>query len=303
MIESFILKSMRDKTLYDKEKWIEVYPKYLRNLYGSSVCMRRSPYRDPDEFAKHNILFYVRLEEFLNMREREMENQLNGKWHYRFINGETSNEYGIHVSDENGNKLFVLFSDQFGFSAPTNDKKYPYDYYAELAKDDLEKAISNIAVWIYESRSIGGSFLWPRHNKDQSNYNQARGGSKNSVNYSRYYIEDRVDLTLLEIKHIFDEKKTETDILYPYWNRCEELKIFFDHFGSFKTYIEFFMMDDLVKGDMPIDIITGETMTDEDIKKYRNKKVSIFDLEIDRLEQMLRRVNDLIVARSNKIQG
>ena len=301
MVNSYILKHKHEYYKYDE--WEKVYTKYLEMLYESpqDLEMLYDPYNDPDAMATMNAGFYNDLASFLNTQEKRV---LNGKWEYKAIFGDKAEYYGIQVY-ENKEKLFVLFSDQFGFSAP--DRNHPYDYYVKLAKaiseDRYKEVISNVVEWIFNTRSIGGSFLWPRHGtKGRDNYNYKRGGTEN---YS-CYIQDRVDLTLLEIKHIYEERPTESDILFQLYSdqkKYKDLKTFFDHFGSFKTYIEFFMMDDLVKGDMPIDIITGETMTDEDIKKYRNKKVSIFDLEINRLEQMLRRVNDLIVARTKRIES
>lgn len=305
MSTCYILKSVKDKTLYDREQWIEDYTKFLRNLYGSSCSEDGNPYKDPDAVDSHNEPFYSRLAEFLNKRECDMSDQLNGKWRYEFIDGE-KDKYGIHVKNENDERILVLFSDQFGFSAHERDRYYPYDHYAELAGNDpdkLEKAISDIAVWIFESRSIGGSFLWPRHSDHNGwNYNQARGGTRKSINNPRYYIEDRVDLTLLEIKHIFDEKKTETDILYSFYNECKGLRTFFDHFGSFNTYIDFFKMGDFVENDNPIDIMAGRELTATDAAVYRKKLKSIYSLGFEDTQKMLSKVNEMIVARTGRMQ-
>ena len=146
--------------------------------------------------------------------------------------------------------------------------------------------------------------MWPRHkkHKDDWDYNMARGGTKNSFDNPKFYIEDRVDLTLLEIKHIFDEKKTESDILYSYWNRGEELKLFFDHFGSFDTYIKFFMMEDFVNNGIPIDIMTGRELTAADAAVYRKKLKSIYSLGFEDTQKMLSKVNEMIVARTGRMQ-
>ncbi|MBR2523293.1 MAG: hypothetical protein IKE53_02500 [Clostridiales bacterium] len=297
MVNSYILKH----EYYKYDEWEKVYTKYLEMLYESSqdLEMLYDPYNDPDAMATMNAGFYNDLASFLNTQEKRV---LNGKWEYKAIFGDKAENYGIQVY-ENKEILFVLFSDQFGFSAP--DRKHPYDYYVKLAKaiseDRYKEVISNVVEWVFNTRSIGGSFLWPRQVQE---YNLKRGGSEKRSSY----IQDRVDLTLLEIKHFYDEHnnkpdehKNKTDILYPFWDK-EDLKLFFEHFGSFDTYIKFFMMEDFVDGGMPIDIITGERLTDNDVKRYIDRKDTIFTPEIDKVERMLSNVNSLIVARTNKMQ-
>ncbi|MCR5060057.1 MAG: hypothetical protein K6A80_03380 [Saccharofermentans sp.] len=305
MGDSYILK---DGKRCEFKEWKNDYTQFLEKLYE----LPENPYNDPDAKDTKNVEFYSGLAKFLTKQEEEMRDRLNEEWTYKAVFGEQKDnyDYGIQVF-ENGNKLFVLFSDQFGFSAPDFKKNHPYDYYIKLAKeageDKYKEAISNVAEWIFESRSIGGSFLWPRHGKGSDNYNYKRGGAES---YSSY-IQDRVDLTLLEIKHIFDEKKTKTDILYSFWNSCGELKSFFDHFGSFDTYIDFFKMEDFVKDKMPRDIFDLQKCLDDDkykkMNEFNKNKLplddadSIFRKDIDTVENMLNNVNGLINKRTGVI--
>jgi hypothetical protein len=68
-----------------------------------------------------------------------------------------------------------LKSDQFGFSVPKTENdhepkklmRHPYVIYYEN-KTDKEKALKNIVNWVYKTRSIGGSFLWP----EEEGFNQ-----------------------------------------------------------------------------------------------------------------------------------
>lgn len=82
-----------------------------------------------------------------------------------------------------------------------------------MQKNKLDKdpdAIAEfLANYVYKTRTLGGSFLWPK--SLCSTYNKSRG--------IRNYIEDRVDLTLLEIKHIYEIRKWE--------NCCHMAEIFF----------------------------------------------------------------------------
>ena len=62
------------------------------------------------------------------------------------------------------------------------------------SENDQAKAAEFLTKYVYTTRTLGGSFLWPE--SWHRDYNMGRG--------NRSYIEDRVDLTLLEIKHYFE---------------------------------------------------------------------------------------------------
>lgn len=131
---------------------------------------------------------------------------------------------------------------------------------------------------------------------------------------------------MLEVKHLF-ELICPDDILlnkiitkiqeddkgvgdYIHWLR---------HFGSFKSYIQFFCFDDFVDKQslMPLDIVESELEWDnakkevkrtkeaflEEPTKYKQRGThSIFRLPADKLEQMLKNVSYLTLARSYRMQ-
>ena len=70
--------------------------------------------------------------------------------------------------------------------------------YLEMQKNksdkDTDAVAEFLANYVYTTRTLGGSFLWPE--TLWKDYNKSRGNGN--------YIEDRVDLTLLEIKHYFE---------------------------------------------------------------------------------------------------
>ena len=259
-----------DEKVEDMKEWRE---KYKEELKGTPKKVTN--YRDPDvTYTEKNSLFYNNMAVFLNEREAKYSARLNGKFVYKF-----SSDYpgGIEVKDEKDNFLFKLRSDQLGFSAPSESKNHPYDIYIKNA-DYKEEAYEKVASWVTLSRTIGGSFLWPirkcADGKSKTEYNYDRGGSigpRNKV----YYIQDRVDLTLLEIKHTFDpfyEQKFSEDRLYRYYiddknNGVYEetyIKKWLKHFGTFKNYIEFFKFDDFVNTEslMPFDITKIDSKID-----------------------------------------
>ena len=207
------------------------------------------------------------------------------------------------------NDYLYLTSDQFGFSAINNENQtwsplmYPYAIYERCYKGD--KSLIGDTIWY--SRTIGGSFLWPKADQKgwSSLYNTNRGVNS--------YIEDRVDLTLYEIKEYLDyrnKRKQGLDIEKPINNllfnviedaekkeasacknckdkdecdkdKCHkvegnELQKWFSLFENFETYVKIFYFDAFVKKEedgiyYPRDLFTGESIKENDIKKYRDK--------------------------------
>lgn len=269
--------------------WVDEYKKDLESYIKSDAAPR--VYSDPDssyrkDWDDHS--FFYDLVTFLNEREKEMKNSLQGGFAYRFSEGK-----GIGVFDKDNDKeepLFWLHSDQLGFSAPIKGRCYPYDLYIK-EHGNKDEAIEQVIKWISRSRTIGGSFLWPI--QFWKNYNRQRGGQINTTR--RYYIQDRVDLTLWEIKNWYSGNGMN-DIL----ERCKEsnLEQWLGHFKNFKTYVEFFKYESFVKfvssdnSYNPINIITGKS--DAPVREAAITE----SMEFTSLEKMLKTLNNKIVERS-----
>ena len=74
-------------------------------------------YRDMDtSYTDKDLRYYTQLTAFLNKREDDLSDKLCGKYEYKF-NQVEGKLHGIMVSS-NGEKIFTLRSDLFGFSAP-----------------------------------------------------------------------------------------------------------------------------------------------------------------------------------------
>lgn len=127
-------------------------------------------YIDPDK--KENEEFYRELSNFLNAANSHRKNKLS------FVAYETPDEmisvyYNKDKKDEK--KYFSLHSDQLGFSAVPwiyFRKNYPLSRYLEMQKNKLDrqknkseegqKAVAEfLANYVYTTRTLGGSFLWP----------------------------------------------------------------------------------------------------------------------------------------------
>lgn len=253
------------------KSWSEKYEKSLEKkiFVKNPESGTWGEYFDPD--SGENEEYYSLITDFLNMQEKKFFKKEEG-YQYELKNiGGKSVKCRIVVKKDS-DELFLLKTDQFGFSAPyaskgEPDKSHPYSvyYYKEAQKGEKCAAIKNIAKWVYITRCIGGSFLWPEEEGHrQPPFNLDRGGSKKSKG-RRYYINDRVDLTLLELSHFFDvytsfgiERETvcrkclikKYNEMYLYeklgsatLGKSKNLFTWLKHFDSFETYSKFFMFD------------------------------------------------------------
>lgn len=298
--------------------------KILRKLGDSGAVVndesknRYKIYNDPDK--KENVDFYNDLSDFLNAASCEHRKDLLFK-----ANG--LSKKGIMVYRKKDKKeYFTIQSDQLGFSADTwiyFSTKYPLSRYLEMQKNKLDKLKNKsdidvvadfLTKYVYTTRTLGGSFLWPE--SWYKAYNMSRGNGreiKDKITKGNAgYIEDRVDLTLLEIKHYFeyrelDDKKKfkySGDILFRYYDNLDA-QTWFGFFDSFEDYVDFFMFNDFVYKDKqtkeytPINILTGEPFE----KDYLNYEKDVLKgLEEYKLKAMLDLVMDKVANRTKKME-
>ena len=253
-------------------------------------------YMDPDK--KESIDFYNDLSGFLNAASCEHRKDLLFK-----ANG--LSKKGIMVYRKKDKKeYFTIQSDQLGFSAVPwiyFSTKYPLSRYFEMQKN--EEAAKFLTDYVLATRTLGGSFLWPE--SLYKDYNPGRGRAK---------IEDRVDLTLLEIKHYFeyrelDDKKKfkySGDILFSRY-KFLDTQTWFGFFDSFEDYVDFFLFNGFVKEInkngkkeyMPINILTGDPF-EKDYLNYEKDVLKV--LEEDKLKAMLDLVMRKVKTRSEDME-
>lgn len=264
-------------------------------------------YIDPD--GKENTDFYSALSNFLNASRISRKNNKILSFE---ANEDPHGMITVYYKNQNGKKHgFTLHSDQLGFSAvPCTyfKQNYPLSRYLEMqrnkSENDQAKAADFLTKYVYTTRTLGGSFLWPE--SLWSTYNKNRGNGN--------YIEDRVDLTLLEIKHYFeyrdlDDKKKfkyRRDILFSRY-KIPDAQTWFGFFDSFEDYVDFFMFNDFVedigiggkKEYMPINILNGEPFEkdclyyEEDILKNICEKG---------LKDVLERVMNMVANRTKNME-
>lgn len=265
-------------------------------------------YNDPDN--KENEDFYDKLANFLNASRISRKNN-------KILSFKANEDpYGmitVYYKDKKGAEHhFTIHSDQLGFSAvPCTyfKQNYPLSRYLEMQKNKSDKDPDAIAdfltKYVYTTRTLGGSFLWPE--SWHRDYNMGRG--------NRSYIEDRVDLTLLEIKHYFEYRelgdkknfKFSKDRLFVHYKKTDA-QTWFGFFDSFEDYVDFFMFNDFVKEInkngkkeyMPINILTGKRFKTDYPGYKRNTLKEIEDEK--QLKEMLERVRDMVANRTKKME-
>ena len=284
----------------EKYEFVKKYAEWIENP-RQGEC----PYSDPDEVG-NNPQFYGDITKFLT---KQKGNYFDKEWEFKepTKSRKKPGDRTITVQKDENDYLY-LTSDQFGFSAISNENQtwsplmYPYAIYERCYKGD--KSLIGDTIWY--SRTIGGSFLWPKADQKgwSSLYNTNRGVNS--------YIEDRVDLTLYEIKEYLDyrnKRKQGLDKEKPINNllfnviedaekkeasacknckdkdecdkdKCHkvegnELQKWFSLFENFETYVEIFGFDDFVNKEddeyYPKDIFTGKSITKDNISEYREK--------------------------------
>lgn len=335
-MKTICMKTNEEITSYEPENFEENYKAYLVDLLstnyktypnkedaekerkriweqlGGSEIAYSDIYIDPDN--KKNEEFYRELSNFLNVSRISRKNN-------KILSFEANEApYGmitVHYKGQNGKEYgFRLHSDQLGFSAVPCiyfRNNYPLSRYLEMQKNKLDKrknksnkatdAVADfLAGYVYTTRTLGGSFLWPE--SWYKAYNMSRGNGS--------YIEDRVDLTLLEIKHIYKFRELENQLIYGKDHLLKQYKNqyadkWFGFFDSFEDYVDFFMFNDYVedistngkKEYMPINILTGKRFK-TDYPGYEMDTLK--DIKEYKLKEMLERVRDMVANRTKKME-
>lgn len=271
----------------EKYEFVKKYAEWIEEPQGT--C----PYKDPDEVG-NNPQFYSDITKFLtkqkgNYFDKELEFKEPTK------SRKKPGDRTITVQKDENDYLY-LTSDQFGFSANKKgiydeknhklNEKYPFVKYV---KNGGVKSLVGDTIW--NTRTIGGSFLWPKVEDNRgywvSTYNTERGVGKNPVHVDDdFYIEDRVDLTLYETKEFYEayieskdydsvKKNMSKDSLILRYCDSKEIFIWLSLFGTFENYVNFFCFNDFVNNIdgkyYPKDIFSGESINNENIKEYRDK--------------------------------
>lgn len=300
----------------DKEKYIE----YLKGdrEWNSSL------YTDPDQthYKGKESEFYCWLAAYLNAMECKF---CHKKWNYEVVEASKGNKTpsGIKVTNKDNSVVMYLRSDQFGFTAPQGerdgrywDNKYPYAKYLNAKKDckGTKEECKFIADVIWNTRSNGGSFIWPIINTQTeasprwaSVYNVRRGVNS--------YIEDRVDLTLCEIKEFYEcyaeapnkeelINKMKSNILLKSADSNNIIN-WLSHFETFENYVNFFSFESFVvvgennKYEVR-NLLTGEKIESDKINRLKDATAEDIEQVLKNLQKWTKLRNQIMLKKIKK---
>lgn len=169
-------------------------------------------YRDPDRNSETLRRYHIQL----------WSKNLNSR-HFFGLNRYSDGRM-VHRS---GSKEFVLSSDSIG---------HTYRKVSEMKKIMEEISLEEIDSFLNLCTTIGGYTIFPAKKvNNQNTINQSRG-----LNQKIY---DRWDLTLECIRLYY------SDLENPLSKTLSNYNSFFELFGDFKGYVQFFLMQDLVTSD------------------------------------------------------
>lgn len=70
------------------------------------------------------------------------------------------------------------------------------------------------------------------------------------------------------------------------------------HFETFEKFVDYFMFNNFIENGMPINILTGKAICEEEVKKYKNKTCQIKNLKLSELLEMIERLENMIINRT-----
>ncbi len=138
--------------------------------------------------------------------------------------------------------------------------------------------------FVYKSYTIGGMLIFPANQVNRKpTINAARGMNKT--------ISDRLDLTMECIRRYYLDQRS------PLYDCLARYDSFFRLFGSFRGYIEFFLLDDMVNSDDSIRFMHpfeefGKNVLPanlEEYNTYREKTLEFVDQRNARIDRTYNR--------------
>ena len=135
-------------------------------------------------------------------------------------------------------------------------KKLEKELVDQKIKNDSYNKWDNIKkfFWCYlhKTNTSGGFIVFPKH--DKPTVNTARGGG--AANFR-----DRFDLAMECIRRYYEYLETGNEKDNPLFDALNKDEAFFEMFGSFKNYIDFFCLQDWVNDNYEVLDLLGDTVT------------------------------------------
>ncbi|WP_284052135.1 DUF6994 family protein [Ligilactobacillus agilis] len=203
----------------------------------------------------------------------------------------------------NNPKFFTLFVDTDKFLL-SSDYIGASVYWAVKAGFSEDEIIDFLRI----SRTLGGHIVFPRGENSHITYrfpankfgkehpitmNNSRGGEKG------YY--DRFDLTLFAIKRLFENKEISNKLMEKAWsNYSDWFDLFRKENNGFKTFVDFFKLNDFVDNDYKVYDLTTYDVDTNDYNILENDYAWIPDTLTDYRKYVVG-VNHAIELRNNRL--
>ena len=183
----------------------------------------------------------------------------------------------LQMDEDYGGNLILRWKD-FRFSSDSIIVSFRYKKYRHIINqamkclDDYKNFFENM---IRKSYTIGGMIIFPKH---QQSINQMRGTND--------LVSDRWDLTLECIRRYYENEDS------PLYNTLVRDKEFFDLFVDFKGYVDFFLLQDMVRDDYSsVDIWCGnDSFSECGLPKTVEDYFVFIEKEMDFLEKRNARI-------------
>lgn len=178
----------------------------------------------------------------------------------------------LHLCHKSEMGSFVLSSDAIGHTYSRTKEKVA-NVVRQIPEDEIQK-------FYFICGTIGAYIMFPaKQIERQQTINQARGMHPK--------MKDRIDLTLECIRRFYsDETSPISDVIQRY-------ETFFNLFENFKGYVNFFLLQDLVKSDyssinymLPFDNFSRYPLP-EDVEEYRLYRDRVAEFIKKRGQRML----------------
>ena len=188
---------------------------YVNYCFNDDVKVGQDPDKLSQKLAIHHQILWS--------KKTASGNDL--KFTPSFENGAYRLHYLVNGIDK------IATSDCIANSHIENNKSKKYTEYREKMKKELpgkEEEYERIG------RTIGGHIIFP---------GIVEPGANRTINVIRGLVmKDRIDLTLEAIKRFYDDSEDKNPLI----NVLNATKYFYDLFGSFKNFIDFFLLNDYV---------------------------------------------------------
>ena len=269
---------------------MQIYYNYYNKKYQNEKSLPDPDYECKRLYEFHGVLWNRQCENnpnipSVNICEQSIWLKLNNEnitlksdsfvsigWHYKKLQ-DVINKAKEKLDEESIDKEIKLIS-------PELKERRQYDESFSLWKK---------FIWLYlqKSNTIGGFIVFPSH---VNSINQMRG--------TKAEISDRFDLTLECIRRAYKQNEFIRNSNNPLFGINDQDKEFFNMFGSFENYIDFFFLQDWVDDNYKV----KNLLNNEPLDDYSFSESNPLPTETDEWWTFYKNLMDRLDKRNTRIK-